>query len=197
MGLSRPLYVWCLIRWSDWQTIEKPIIIEGVGEWETKDSSRDADAQSSLPDWLSPVLGILKVWKIANKLVPLHLPKCIWKNWKIYLPKLKKIICPNCKMNLSKLHKYFSKLLREGVKKKLLKSGQADRLGRPPLPLPEAVRKMWKFSTLTFDFRFWLYTTRNEFYPKKLFLTTDPLRSISRHSMIFTVLAVLGQLKRH
>ena len=28
--------------------------------------------------------------------------------------------------------------VREGVKKKLLKSGQADRLGRPPLPLPRS-----------------------------------------------------------
>ena len=32
----------------------------------------------------------------------------------------------------------------EGLKK-LGKSGQADRLGWPPLPSPEAVRKMWKF----------------------------------------------------
>ena len=60
-----------------------------------------------------------------------------------------------------------------------------------------SIYQMWKFSTLTFDFRFWLYTIQNEFYPKKYFLTTDPPRSISRHSMISTVLAVLGQLKRH
>ena len=43
-----------------------------------------------------------------------------------------------------------------------------------PLPSPEAVRKMWKILTLTFDFGLWLYMTYNKFYPTNFFLTTDP-----------------------
>ena len=50
-------------------------------------------------------------------------------------------------------------ILGKGSKKKLGKSGQADRLGWPP-PSPEAVRKMWKILTLTFDFGLWLYMTK-------------------------------------
>ena len=46
-------------------------------------------------------------------------------------------------------------------------------LGWPP-PSPEAVRKMWKILTLTFDFGLWLYMTYNKFYPTNFFLTTDP-----------------------
>ena len=43
-----------------------------------------------------------------------------------------------------------------------------------PPPSPEAVRKMWKILTLTFDFGLWLYMTYNKFYPTNFFLTTDP-----------------------
>ena len=70
--------------------------------------------------------------------------------------------------------KYFSNTspcLGKASKKKREKSSQADRLGWPP---PEAVRKMWKFSTLTFNFRFWFYTTQFEFYPKKKFFDQWP-----------------------
>ena len=49
----------------------------------------------------------------------------------------------NCiQFALNHILREISTVLREGVnKKKLGKSGQADRLGRPP-PSPEAVRKM-------------------------------------------------------
>ena len=84
-------------------------------------------------------------------------------------------------------------------KKKLGKSGQADRLDWNP---PQAVRKMWFFFTFTFNFRFWLHKIQNKFYPQKnIFLPLTPPapppthpKAISRHSMISTV---LGRLKGH
>ena len=77
-------------------------------------------------------------------------------------------------------------------------SSEAGNLSRVDLPPPPKrsgkCEKFWLWlSTLDSDY---IHLETN-FTPKKYFLTTDPLRSISRHSMIFTVLAVLGQLKRH
>ena len=63
------------------------------------------------------------------------------------------------------------KEIREGVKKR----EKAVRLTAwVDPPSPEAVRKMWKILTLTFDFGLWLYMTYNKFYPTNFFLTTDP-----------------------
>ena len=65
--------------------------------------------------------------------------------------------------------------IREVIKKKNGK--KAVRLTAwvvPPSPSPEAVRKMWNFLTFIFDFIFWLYTTQNEFYPKKIFFDHWP-----------------------
>ena len=44
---------------------------------------------------------------------------------------------------------YINMRIREGVKKKQEKSGQADRLGRPPLPRPRVCQK-----TILFPFFF-------------------------------------------
>ena len=61
----------------------------------------------------------------------------------------------------------------------------------PPSSGQENVKTFW-LSTLDSHY----IRLETNFTPKKYFLTTEPLRSISRHSMIFTALAVLGQLKR-
>ena len=61
--------------------------------------------------------------------------------------------------NFFNSEKYFWNKVREGVKKNGKKSGQADRLGRPPLSLPrsgqENVKNFDKLSYLGLFYHFW------------------------------------------
>ena len=107
-----------------------------------------------------------------------------------FVPSVKRLLC--CSSHIVIWYLSTCAPLGKASKKNGKKrSGWPLGLTTPPPP---------KWSGKCENFRLWLSTLDSDyiqletnFTPKKSFLTTDPPRSISRHFMISTVLAVLGQ----